>query len=158
MRAHVIAAPVPDSSGLGPGTRRLPRRLVLVDALEAGESFGSWLDRMARLNGCPPGVMVELLGLPVRPAAFRDRVGYGVVIDAVTGEAVEAASGLTQSEIRMAHLVAYDGTALRLDGSVFEDVAAFEAAARREWADFYGTRACPRCLAKSGGVWRLCGR
>lgn len=128
---------------------------MLVDPLDAGESFGSWLDRIARLNGCPPGVMVELLGLPVRPAAFRDRVGYGVVIDDATCEAVEAASGLTKAEIRMAHLVAYDGTALHLGGLGFEDVAAFETAARREWADFYGTRACPRCLAESGGVWRL---
>lgn len=98
--------------------------------------------------------MVDLLGLP-RRATFRDRIGYGVVVDDATCEAVQAASGLTQEAIRQAHLSAFDGTALSLNGLAFDDTVAFEVAARREWTDFYGSRACPRCLAESGGVWQL---
>ncbi|WP_344657325.1 TniQ family protein [Catenulispora subtropica] len=137
------------------GAVHVPRRLVLVEPLESREAFGSWVDRMARRNRCPPGLMVELLGLPVRAAAFRNRVGYGVVVDDGTCRAVKAATGVTASSIRLAHLSAYDGTALDLAGLAFGDVKAFLAAARAQWADFYGSRACPRCLAASGGVWQM---
>lgn len=39
-----------------------PRRLALVVAPAPGESFASWVDRLAVRNGCPPWLIVEALG------------------------------------------------------------------------------------------------
>jgi len=47
----------------------LPRRLALVVAPAYGESFASWVDRMALRNGCPPWTMAEALGLDVRASS-----------------------------------------------------------------------------------------
>src|SRR6185503_15785784 len=51
------------------------------------------------------------------------------------------------------HLQVFDGTALDLSDVRFGQELTLRPAGRREWAQFYGSRACPLCLRASGGVW-----
>jgi hypothetical protein len=52
------------------------------------------------------------------------------------------------------HLSAYDGTVLDLSG-LASDKASVQRVRQREWALFNASRACPDCLAESGGIWKL---
>jgi hypothetical protein len=72
-----------------------PRRLALVVAPASGESFASWVDRMALRNGCPPWAMVEALGLDVRASSDVRSLAYGVVTTPETRRAIEAATGVS---------------------------------------------------------------
>lgn len=42
------------------------RRLALVTAPRAGETFASWVDRMALVNRCPSAEIAQLMGLSPR--------------------------------------------------------------------------------------------
>ncbi|MFF3444664.1 methyltransferase domain-containing protein [Streptosporangium sp. NPDC002721] len=62
---------------------------------QPGESFASWVDRMAVRNGCPSWTLVESLGLDVRAKAGDVRsLAYGVVANPETYKAIRSATGV----------------------------------------------------------------
>ncbi|MGV9386360.1 TniQ family protein [Nonomuraea sp. NPDC003707] len=126
------------------------RRLALVVAPASGESFASWVDRMALRNGCPPWAMVEALGLDVRASSDVRSLAYGVVTTPETCRAIEAATGVSSEVVRGMHLEVFDGSVLDLAGVRVGDRESVRRAEGREWVQFFGNRAC---LAASGGVW-----
>ncbi|MGI5289891.1 TniQ family protein [Nonomuraea polychroma] len=130
-----------------------PRRLALVVAPACGESFASWVDRMALRNGCPPWAMVEALGLDVRASGDVRSLAYGVVTTPETCRAIEAATGVSSETVREMHLEVFDGSVLDLAGVRVGDKESVRRAEGREWVQFFGSRVCPTCLAASGGVW-----
>ncbi|MEV1177017.1 TniQ family protein, partial [Nonomuraea sp. NPDC049784] len=132
-----------------------PRRLALVVAPAYGESFASWVDRMALRNGCPPRAMVEALGLDVRAASDVRSLAYGVVTTPETRRAIEAATGVSSEVVRGMHLEVFDGSAVDLTGVRVGEKDSVRLAEGREWEQFFGSRACPKCLAASGGAWPL---
>ncbi|MEV0143474.1 MULTISPECIES: TniQ family protein [unclassified Nonomuraea] len=60
-----------------------------------GESFASWVDRMALRNGCPSWTMVEASGLDVPASSEVRSLAYGIVATPKTYRAIEAATGLS---------------------------------------------------------------
>lgn len=134
----------------------LPRRLSLVVAPVAGESFASWVDRMAVRNRCPPGVVAMLLGLPLRSGSVDVKpLAFGIAVSEAVCAAVQAATGVQAVVTRAMQLQAFDGTALDLSDVVLGDELALRQIGIREWAAFHASRACPLCLGESGGVWQL---
>ncbi|MBF8188781.1 TniQ family protein [Nonomuraea sp. K274] len=131
----------------------LPRRLALVVEPQPGESFASWVDRMAVRNGCPLWMMAEALGLDVRASGEVRSLAYGVVVTPETCRAIWAATGVSAEVVRGMHLEVFDGSAVELAGVRVGDKDSVRLAEGREWVQFFGSRACPRCLAASGGAW-----
>ncbi|MEU6721178.1 TniQ family protein [Nonomuraea sp. NPDC046802] len=131
-----------------------PRWLALVVAPASGESFASSVvDRMALRNGCPPWAMVEALGLGVAASSDVRSLAYGVVTTPETCTAIEATTGVSSEVVHGMHLEAFDGSVLDLTGVRVGDKESVRRAESREWVQFFGSRACPTCLADSGGVW-----
>jgi hypothetical protein len=93
-----------------------PRRLALVVAPASGESFASWVDRMALRNGCPAWTMVEALGLDVRRSGDVRSLAYGVVTMPEKCRAVEAATGVSSEIVRDMHVAVFNGSAVDLTG------------------------------------------
>ncbi|MFI6785691.1 TniQ family protein [Nonomuraea sp. NPDC050383] len=137
-----------------------PRRLALVVSPAPGESFASWVDRLAVRNGCPPWMMAESLGLDLRSVSGDVRsLAYGVVATAEMCEAISAATGVDTEVVRDMHLGVFSGSAVDLTGVRVGDKESVCRAEVREWARFFGSRACPQCLTASSGVrqvwWKL---
>ncbi|MEV1173603.1 TniQ family protein [Nonomuraea sp. NPDC049784] len=130
-----------------------PRRLALVVAPAYGESFASWVDRMALRNGSPPWTIAEALGLDVRASSDVRALAYGVVTTPETCRAIEAATGVSAEIVRGMHLEMFDGSAVDLAGVRVGDKESVRRAETREWAQLFGSRACPKCLAASNGAW-----
>jgi hypothetical protein len=119
------------------------RRLALVVAPAYGESFASWVDRMALRNGCPPWAMVEALGLDVGASSDVRSLAYSVVTMPETRRAIEAATGVSSETVREMHLEMFDGSALDLAGVRMGDKESVRRAEGRERAQFVGSRAWP---------------
>ncbi|MFD0474732.1 TniQ family protein [Nonomuraea thailandensis] len=51
------------------------------------------------------------------------------------------------------HLAMFDGSVLDLAGVRVGDKESVRRAESREWVQFFGSRACPQCLAASNGAW-----
>jgi TniQ len=130
------------------------RRLALVTAAEPGESFASWIDRMAVDMSLPPGRVADAIGVSgTARAGDGTPLLFGVSLAPSVRAAVHTATGIQPATLDAMHLSAYDGTVLDLAGV---GAAGWQAKVRRtQWALFGSSRACPRCLAESGGVWRL---
>ncbi|MFF3437542.1 TniQ family protein [Streptosporangium sp. NPDC002721] len=134
----------------------LPRRLALVVEPQPDESFSSWVDRMAVRNGCPSWTLVESLGLDVRGLSGDVRsLAYGVVATPEMCEGVRAATGIGAEIVRAMHLEVFSGSAVDPAGVRIGDKESVRQAETREWAQFFGSRVCPKCLAASGGAWQL---
>ncbi|MGP4102425.1 TniQ family protein [Nonomuraea sp. KM90] len=118
-----------------------------------GESFASWVDRMALRNGRPPWTMAEALGLDVHASSDVRSLAYGVVATPKTYRAIEAATGVSSETVRGMHLEMFDGSVLDLAGVRVGDKESVRRAESREWAQFFGSLACPTCLAASEGAW-----
>ncbi|WP_408055683.1 TniQ family protein [Streptomyces apricus] len=132
-----------------------PRRLALVTAPRSGETFGSWLDRIARVNQCPPAEVAQLMGLNLRGVSAEVRPPvFGVRPDEAVRQTVHAATGVSGSLVDGMHLSVFDGGPLNV-ASVVSAAKAHRPSTGREWVEAYGSRACPCCLLVSGGVWQL---
>ncbi|MGI5238692.1 TniQ family protein [Dactylosporangium sp. CA-139066] len=134
----------------------LPRRLGLVLAPEVGESLASWIDRLGQDMRRSPGLVADDLGLRVVPGAVQRPLSllFGITANDEQTAAVEAATGVGAEVLHAMHLSAYDGTVLDLS-DLADDKASVQRVWFREWALFTTSRACPSCLAESGGVWML---
>jgi hypothetical protein len=141
-------------SGAG---RALPRRLGIGVVPAQGESFPSWVDRMAVRMRTGPGWVVRELGIELMP----DRSGlviplnYGISMSRRDLEAVHSATGVAPDAVSAMLLSVYDGTVLDLS-SLGHGPAGGQVSVR-EWGLFRGSRCCPDCVAASAGGWQLGG-
>ncbi|WP_433518806.1 TniQ family protein [Nonomuraea sp. CA-143628] len=126
---------------------------VMFSGSRHGESFASWVDRMAPRNGCPPWAMVDASGLDVRASGDVHSLAYGIVATPETYRAIEAATGMSSEIIRVMHLEVFDGSVLDLAGVRVGEKESVRQVEGREWVQFFGSRVCPTCLAASGGAW-----
>jgi hypothetical protein len=105
---------------------------------------------------CPPGLVADDLGLRVVPGAVQRPLSllFGITATDEQTAAVRAATGVSAEVFDGMHLSAYDGRVLDLS-DLAEDKVSVQRVWFREWALFTTSRACPACLAESGGVWML---
>lgn len=113
------------------------------------------MDRMARLNRCPPAEVADLLGLRLRGASAEVRPPvFGVRSDESLRRTLYAATGVPGGLVDGMNLSVFEGGPLNV-AAVISAGKSHLPAAGREWAEVYGSRACPRCLLVSGGAWQL---
>lgn len=136
-----------------PGT--LPRRLGIGLVPAEGESFPSWIDRMAIRMRTGPGWIVRALGVELLPggASVVLPASYGISMSPKDLESVYSATGVAPDVVSSMLLSVYDGAVLDLSslgvGTVGGQVW------KREWALFRGSRCCPDCVEAAGGAWQL---
>lgn len=141
------------SSSAGVRTaRHLPHVVVPVE----GESFASWIDRVAADLDVSGGHAALALGLPTRMGAgtVRPRM-FGIAASAPVLTALSTTTGLREAEVRAMHLERFAGGALDFTGLDLAAERTLTPLVGREWALFHASRACAACLAESGGVWPL---
>jgi TniQ protein len=136
------------------GARRLSSVVLPAD----GESLGSWVDRAAADYGTSTGNAARWLGLDCRVGAggstLRPRL-YGIALTPSSTKGLTAATGLPPAVFESMCLSRFADTALDFTALDVQDERTLRPVAIREWALFTSTRACPRCLAESGGIWQL---
>jgi hypothetical protein len=134
---------------------QLPRRLGIVVVPVHGESFPSWVDRMAARMRTATGWVVRELGIEL--LAYRggmvSPLHYGISMSRRDLEAVQAATGVPPDVVNAMLLSAYDGTVL--DMSALGRGQVGHQAWARAWGLFRGSRCCPDCVAAGDGAWQL---
>ena len=125
-------------------------------APEPGESLASWIDRLGEDMRCPPGLVADDLDLRVVPGAVQRPLSllFGITATDEQKASFGRPPGVSAEVFDGMHLSVYDGTMLDLS-DLAEDKASVQRVWFREWALFTTSRACPACLAESGGVWML---
>lgn len=137
------------------GISTLPRRLEIGVVPGSGESFPSWVDRMAVRMRTGPGRVIRELGVKLLPggASVVLPANYGISMSSEDLKAVQSATGVAPDALGAMLLSMYDGTVLDLS-SLGHGPAGGQVSVR-EWALFRGSRCCPDCVAASGGVWQV---
>ncbi|WP_431037749.1 TniQ family protein [Streptomyces sp. P6-2-1] len=133
------------------GAGEVPRRLPAVLLPVAGESFPSWLHRVAADWQIPPGRAARLLGLECTPGYRVPRPAwFGVSLTQRSLQGLMAATGLDERALGEMQLSRYADTALDLFARELPDQSremAYLGRPRQEWALTTSSRACPHCLA-----------
>ncbi|GAA1150800.1 hypothetical protein GCM10009664_18360 [Kitasatospora gansuensis] len=126
---------------------------VLIPA--AGESFPSWLDRLAADLDVPPGQAARLLGFEPRGnTGYMKPPFFGTALTATHAGRIRAVTGLEAAELQAMQLSAFDGRVLDMTGLDLAFERSVQPVSLREWALFDSSRGCPPCLAASP-VWPL---
>lgn len=133
----------------------MPRRLGIGVVPVEGESFPSWVDRMAVRMRTGPGRVVRELGVELLPGNWGavKPLNYGISMSRRDLDAVHAATGVVPETVSGMLLSVYDGTVLDL--SPLGRGPAGGTAMRTEWGLFRGSRCCPECVVAGAGTWRL---
>jgi hypothetical protein len=151
-----------DAPQLGPAAMAVSaRRLAVVPKPAEGEFLGSWVDRVATRYGTSTGNAARWLGIECRVgvggSTLRPRF-YGVALTAASRAGLTASTGLPVTVFDGMCLSRFAETALDFTDLDLSDDRSAVPMLRREWALFTASRACPLCLADSGGWpvwWRL---
>lgn len=134
------------------------RRLSSVVLPAEGESLSSWVDRAAADYGTSTGNTARWLGFDCRigpgGSTLRPRF-YGIALTPGSTVGLTTATGMPPAVFESMCLSRFADTALDFTGLDVQDERTLRPVAIREWALFASTRACPRCLAESGGIWQL---
>lgn len=133
----------------------LPRRQPIVVAPETGEAFSSWITRYSLRLATTPGLLVEALGLPLRPHAVDSHPRWADIwLTDTAARALEAATGWPRQAFAGSHLSSFDGTLVDLSALHPDDERTVRPVVGREWLLAGRSRACGGCLADTGGVWQ----
>lgn len=131
-----------------------PRRLPLVLEPDNGESFSFWIRRYAWAFQCSVLEFVKLAGLNVQQLSAV----HGIALAPNALSNLEWATGIDGSRFTDMLLTRYDGTALSLHQLDLANPGSLRVVARRQWADFRGSRCCPECVRANPAWptwWRL---
>lgn len=134
--------------------RGAPRSLVTFLEPHSGESFSSYVERLAAKHDVALAVILSRLGL-VSPSNKRPPSGYGVVLDDNHLQLFCTVSRLPADIVRSLLLSAYDGIAIDMAGASSADPDSLRKTAVAQWAYFSGSHYCPECLKESRGAWQL---
>jgi hypothetical protein len=136
--------------------RILPLRL----APAPGESFPSFVARLAWLYGQPVRTILAAVGV-ADAASYRSLPrGYGIVLADERLARFAAALDLDVADVSAMLLSRYDGVALNLQAGNGSGEGWLRTFAVREWVYAVGSHCCPACLAEAApedraAVWKL---
>lgn len=130
------------------------RTLPLRCTPAAGESFGSYLDRLSALYETPLATILSSVGLVSAPG---DPVipGWGVAMSDEQFNDFATATRLPSESVSAMLLKAFDGTFLDLTDVDPGRAMTVRRAAVREWARVNGSRFCPHCLSETPQAWLM---
>lgn len=130
------------------------RPLARVPPLLLGESFVSYVERLAAMHQVDLLVMLKAVGL-ITNERYETINGYGVVLSETQLERFSIATKMKREQVSAMLLSSYDGTALNMSGVTSGDAGALRKLALAEWAFFSGTHVCPHCVRENFGAWQL---
>ncbi len=133
------------------GARTLP---ITVHPAE-GESFGSYLDRLAESLGAPLLTLLARTGVIPEESFSAFPVGYGILLPPERLQALAAVTRLSEESVSDMLLFRYDGVCCDLSTLDSSSPQSFTRTSREEWAYFGGSHVCPDCIGQTGGVWKL---
>lgn len=131
--------------------RRLPLRIPPAD----GESFASYVDRLAYDMDTPLIALLHAIGLIDDEHDKAIGAGYGIALSSERLTRVATTLDLSEQRISQLFLSHYQGVAVDVTDFDPDERASVAKVAFREWAYFSGSHLCPACLSESGGVWQL---
>lgn len=146
--------PAGPADTLPAAVRPLPVALPPAD----GETFRSWMDRLAADLRVPLGLLMHRVGVIPQDSHERVPAGYGLALPPTTVSAVAYATGQDAAAVRATLLTSWHGTAADLADVDPDRPDTFRAAAAREWLYATGSHCCPACLHDRDGAWRLAWR
>lgn len=132
---------------------QMPRQLVhRLDAV-AEESFGSFVDRLARLHGTALGTILSRLGM-ITEDNQKTLIGYGVTMTSFQIQRFAFVAGIPEAVVEDMLLGRFSPGIIQLPSwNMKIEGPSVHHAARSEWAYFSGSHFCPQCLRESNGVW-----
>lgn len=130
------------------------RSLPLCPSPVSGESFSSYVDRIAAALGVPLSVVLRGTGLMSKNGQ-NIRAGYGVVISAADLKRFSLAVRLPENEVAGMLLARYHDVACDMSRISPEDPISFQLVKPRMWEYWSTSHACTSCVAQSGGAWQL---
>lgn len=130
--------------------RPLPRAPALVP----GESFGSYVERLAAMHHVDLVVILQAVGL-LAEERYEKMNGYGVLLSGAQLERFSLATRVPKEQVSSMLMSKFDGTVLNLSGVQAGDPQALRKRALDEWAYFSGSHVCPACVHENNGAWQL---
>lgn len=130
------------------------RPLARVPARITGESFNSYVERLAAMHQVDLLVMLHAIGM-INEELYETINAYGVLMSEEQLERFSIATKMTKKQAAEMLMSTYDGTALNLSEVKQDDVHALRKCAINEWAYFSGTHVCPKCVLENDGAWQL---
>ncbi|KFD44547.1 hypothetical protein IU11_01395 [Cellulosimicrobium sp. MM] len=115
----------------------------------AGQCVTDWLEHVAEDNG----MLTTQLDSMLRQAGATTRF-LPVKPNPRTVTTLSELTGAAASQIALATLARYDGTAVNLDDLTSNRWSSWRNVAGRGWFRLRGTAACPKCLAEDG-YWQI---
>lgn len=119
-----------------------------------GESFTSYIDRLAAFHKVDLLVMLRYLGL-IGAERHQRIYGYGILLDEDRLQNFGFATQLPCPIVTGMLLSSYDGVAIDLTGVAPNAPELLRRRAVSEWAYFNGSHACPHCIQENEGAWQL---
>lgn len=131
-----------------------PRTLPVRVAPVLGESFASYVERIAFHLNVPTLTLLARTGL-ADTESFRDvPLGYGTLLEPSRLNAFSYAGRVEVSEIRKMLLSHYDGVCCELAGADPRSPRSLNVL-QKQWIYSVGSHVCPDCVTESGGAWQL---
>lgn len=119
-----------------------------------GETFSSWMLRLADTLDRPPTVVLQACGLLTGQGRNPDGSAYGVHL---TPERLQQVADITRADptaIQQSLLTVWDGGPINLTGYDLTSREGNRQAAMWQWAHFSTSFACADCLTSSGYRWQ----
>lgn len=119
-----------------------------------GESFASYMERLAAHYEAPLSLLVSKTGL-VRTHDSTSIPAWGVAMTSSQLENFCLATRLDKRDATALLLTAFDGTFANFSGVDPSLPSTVQQAALREWIIFNGSNFCPLCLSETPRTWLL---
>ncbi len=136
-------------------TGRKPRTLPCRVSPAQGESFASYVNRLAADLKAPLGAVLEATGIIEGQSISKMPPRYGTILSDERLEKFSHATRLPVEDVRNMLLASYDGVCLDLFEVDGNRAMSLQSSASQQWAYFAGSHVCPDCLSESNGVWQL---
>lgn len=132
----------------------LPIRPLPID----GESFGSYIDRVAADREVPANALLASIGLSANLSPLAIPSNYSALLTETAVTRAAHSLRLDQSQIQQMLLRRYDGIAFDVPTFPNRVDLGMQVFAGREWVYLRQSSACPECLREDSGAWQLAWR
>lgn len=130
--------------------------LPICPPLIPGESFTSWVNRIAYRSSLPLGLLLHRLTVAATDLHSGMPANYGLSLTAAQIQQVAAITGVNAQAVAGSLLSGYRDGPLGL--AALDDEASDNSLAivtRNEWLHLTHSLYCPDCLRETGGAWKL---
>lgn len=134
------------------------RTLAIRPRPVLGESFSSYVERIAARQRLPLVTVLRAAGVVTEERTTSLPAGYGVTLSRQAVENFATATRLEVGRVSDMLLRRFSGIAFDFSDVSWDDAAGLRNACRREWVYAAETHVCPHCLGNDGAqllVWKL---